>query len=143
MLVAACGGPVEIARPPSRDRAACEALADRLPERLADLDPVPFTPEDADGGAWGDPPITLTCGVGVPRGFGPASSCIAANGVDWFAPDDETQDNDSDITLTTVTLTPRVRLHVPATYRGGTLAAALVDLAGPLTETLTAGTRCL
>jgi len=142
-LLAGCGGPVEITPPPSRDRAACDALADRLPARLADLEAAEFTPKDSDGGAWGDPPLTLTCGVGVPDGFGPASSCITANGVDWFAPDDQTQDNGADLDLTTVTLTPRVRLHVPATYRGATLAAALVDLAGPLKETLTPGTRCL
>jgi hypothetical protein len=141
-LLAACGGPVEISRPPASDRATCAALGRRLPHRLADLDPVTFAPKDADGGAWGDPAITLTCGAGVPAGFGPASSCIVVDGVDWFAPDKETNDNGADITLTTVTLKPRVALHVPATYRGGRLSAALVDLAGPLKDTLTSSTRC-
>jgi hypothetical protein len=142
-LLAGCGGPVEIARPPTADRAACAALAERLPHEVGDLDPVAFTPRDAEGGAWGDPPITLTCGVGVPHGFGPASSCITVDGVDWFAPDEETGDNGADLTLTTVTLKPRVALHVPATYRGSTLAAVLVDLAAPLKDALTVGTRCL
>jgi hypothetical protein len=142
-LLAGCGGPVEIARPPRADRAACQTLADSLPTTVGDLRPAAFTPQDAEGGAWGDPPITLTCGVGVPAGFGPASSCIAANGVDWFAPDEQSQDNRADITLTTVTLKPRVALHVPATYRGATLAAVLVDLSGPLKSALTVGARCL
>ncbi|GAA1963224.1 hypothetical protein GCM10009798_23930 [Nocardioides panacihumi] len=142
LLLAACGGPVELASPPATDRDDCAALAAKLPHRLADLPPAAFTPKDAYGGAWGDPPMTLTCGVGVPPGFGPASSCITANGVDWFASDKETNDNSADITLTTVTLKPRVALHVPAQYRGGTLSAALADLAAPLKGTLTVGTRC-
>ena len=142
LLLAACGGPVELASPAPTDRDDCAALATRLPHRLADLPPAAFTPKDSYGGAWGDPPMTLTCGVGVPAGFGPASSCITVNGVDWFAPDKETNDNGSDITLTTVTLKPRVALHVPARYRGGTLSAALTDLATPLKGTLTVGTRC-
>jgi hypothetical protein len=142
LLLAACGGPVELTPPPATDRAACQALAEQLPGRLADLPPVAFTPKDSYGGAWGDPPIALTCGVPAPASFGPASSCIVANGVDWFAPDNETNDNNADITLTSVTLKPRVALHVPAKYRGGTLAAALADLSGPLKRTLTVGTRC-
>lgn len=142
VLLAGCGGPVELTAPPAIDLAACRALAAKLPHRLADLDPVPFTPKDAYGGAWGDPPITLTCGVAAPAEFGPASSCIVANGVDWFAPDDQTTDDSSDVTLTSVTLKPRVALHIPADRRGTTLAAALVDLAGPLKSTLTVSARC-
>jgi hypothetical protein len=141
-LLAGCGGPVRITPPPTGDRAACDRLARQLPRRVADLAPVRFTPSDADGGAWGDPPMTLTCGVGAPRDFGPASSCLTVEGVDWFAPDHQTQDNGADITLTTVTLKPRVALHVPAAYRGAPLAAALVDLAAPLKSALTVGTRC-
>jgi hypothetical protein len=142
LLLAACGGPVELARPPAADRAVCARLAERLPERLADLTPVEFTPKDSSGGAWGDPAITLTCGVSAPAGFGPGSSCVVANGVDWFAPDKETNDNGADLTLTTVTLRPRVALHVPATHRGARLAAALADLSGPLESTLTQDGRC-
>jgi hypothetical protein len=142
LLLTGCGGPVELTAPPPADRAACAALAAQLPESLAELAPVAFTPQDSYGGAWGDPPITLTCGVGAPASFGPASSCIVADGVDWFAPDQQTDDNSADLTLTTVTLKPRVALHVPAEHRGATLAAALADLAGPLKEALTRGTRC-
>jgi hypothetical protein len=143
MLLAACGGgPVEITPPPASARAACAKLAAVLPHRLADLDPVAFTPKDADGGAWGDPAITLTCGVGVPQGFGPASGCDVVNGVDWYAPAKQLSDNDSDVTLTSITLTPRVALHIPAEHRGSTSAAALVDLAVPLKSTLTVGARC-
>jgi hypothetical protein len=143
VLLAGCGGgPIEITPPSSADRAACDRLAAALPDRIADLTAVDVTPTDSDGAAWGDPAITLTCGVPAPAGFGPASTCITADGVDWFASDKETNDNDSDITLTAVTLRPRVAVHVPAKYRGGTSAAALTDLAGPLERSLTAGTRC-
>jgi hypothetical protein len=143
LLLAACGGgPVTLERPPAEYRGTCARLAERLPEELADLAAVAYSPDDAYGGAWGDPPLTLTCGVPSPEGFGPASSCLVVNGVDWFAPEDQTADNDADLTLTTATLTPRVALHVPASRRGATLAAALVDLAAPLKATLTPGTRC-
>jgi hypothetical protein len=142
LLLAACGGPVELTPPSAADRPACAKLAALLPDRLGDLAAVEFTPKDAEGGAWGDPPLTLTCGVGVPEGFGPAANCDVVNGVDWFVPDRERNDTDSDATLTSVSLTPRVAVHVPATYRGGALEAALVDLAGPLRSALTVGTRC-
>ncbi|MFT4286443.1 DUF3515 family protein [Nocardioides sp.] len=143
LLLAGCGGgPPEVSTPPAADLAACTTLAAALPERLADLAPVPYQPADAPGGAWGDPAITLSCGTPTPAGFGPASSCIDANGVDWFAPDDQTN-GDGDVDLTSVTLVPHVALHVPKTYRGATLAAALADLAEPLKAALTPDSECL
>jgi hypothetical protein len=142
LLLAGCGGPVQLARPPAADRAACARLAALLPHRLAGLRAVEFAPKDAEGGAWGDPALTLTCGVGVPHGFGATSTCDVVDDVDWFAPEDERNDNGSALTLTAVTLRPRVALHVPAEYRGAKVAAALVDLAGPLTRALSVGTRC-
>ena len=142
LLLAGCGGPPEISAPPAADLATCTTLAEALPERLADLDPVAYEPADAPGGAWGDPAITLSCGTQPPAEFGPASSCIDADGVDWFGPDDQV-DGTGDVDLTSVTLVPHVTLHVPKTYRGGTLAAALTDLAAPLKATLTPDSKCL
>lgn len=103
---------------------------------------MPYSPAQAPGGAWGDPAITLSCGTEPPASFGSASSCISANGVDWFAPDDQTN-GDGDVDLTSVTLLPHVTLHVPKQYRGGILAAALADLAEPLKATLTPDSECL
>lgn len=143
LLLGACGGgPVEIARPSAADRPACARLAALLPDRLGDLAATEFTPKDAEGGAWGDPPLTLTCGVDVPETFGPASTCEVVNGVDWFVSDQDRNDTGSDATLTTVSLTPRVAVHVPAEYRGGALEGALVELSEPLRTALTVGTRC-
>lgn len=139
-VLAGCG-PTEVATPPTADRAACAALVDDLPDRLAGEERVEVEPA-AYGAGWGDPAITLSCGVGAPDGFGPASSCLDADGVDWFAPDEQTQDNGSDVTLTTVTMRPRVAVHFPATYRGGPLAAALSDLAPALKRGLRVGTPC-
>ncbi|MFI2707845.1 DUF3515 family protein, partial [Nocardioides sp. CER28] len=84
LVLTACGGPVEITPPPASARAACAKLAAALPTKLGDLAPVEFTPKDSYGGAWGDPPVTLTCGVDVPDGFGPTSGCDVINGVDWY-----------------------------------------------------------
>ena len=64
-LLSGCGGPVEITPPPPSERSACDTLARQLPQRLADLPRAEVTPTDADGAAWGDPPMTLTCGVGT------------------------------------------------------------------------------
>jgi hypothetical protein len=143
LLLAGCGGgPVRLTPPSAADRPACAKLAALLPDRLGDLDAVEFTPKDAEGGAWGDPALTLTCGVGVPETFGPTSTCDVVNGVDWFVSDEERNDTRGDATLTTVSLSPRVAVHVPAKYRGNALEGALVDLAGPLKSALTVGTRC-
>ena len=66
MLLTACGGPVEVDVPEvdGEDAAACEAFADGLPDTLADEERVDIEPTDAPAGAYGDPPIVVTCGVG-------------------------------------------------------------------------------
>ena len=140
-LATGCGGPSELPTPAPADRSACAALVEALPDTLADEERVAVKPERYAAG-WGDPTITLSCGVGVPDGFGPASSCLQADGVDWFGQDEETTDNDADVTLTSVTLTPRVAVRFPAAYRGASLAAALSELAIPLREHLRVGAAC-
>lgn len=139
-MLAGCG-PAEVNTPDAEDRAACRELVQALPDTLAGQERVDVEPAEY-GAGWGDPAITLSCGVGLPEGFGPASSCLNADGVDWFGADEETQDNGSEVTLTTVTLTPHVAVHFPASYRGGPVAAALSDLAPVLKRHLAAGTAC-
>jgi hypothetical protein len=133
-LLAGCsGGPVEIdGEPPSgADLAACEALVDDLPDELGDQRLREVSAE-AYAAAWGDPALVLTCGVAEPEEFDPFSQCVEIDGVGWFVPPAQEEDPAADVLLTAVGFSPRVSLLVPAELRGGTSAAALSELAGPV-----------
>ncbi len=123
----ACGGPVEIAAPDldEADAAACEDFVDALPKTLSDQKAVEITPTDAPGKAYGDPPIVVTCGVGEPEGFDETASCEAVNGVGWFIPEEQYDDPQLDLVLTSPGTKPRVEVRVPADYRPEGGAAAM------------------
>ena len=140
LLLAGCGGgstgPVEIDSPrlSAADQRACAQLLDSLPARFEGRSARKVTPADAPGAAWGDPPITLTCGVGVPASFDRLSQCVLVNGVGWYVPEDEA--NGGDATFTAVGYRPRVALHVPGEDQPEGGAAALADLAAPVRQHL-------
>ena len=131
-------GDVRIDSPTPRapDRDACKRIVDRLPRTLADQPRRSITPADALGAAWGDPAIVLTCGVGVPEEFDEFSTCVEANGVDWFVPAAQVKDDSLDVTFSTAGYHPVVELRVPASYRPEGGAAALAELAQPLSRAL-------
>lgn len=119
-------------QPAAADREACATLVEALPETLAEAERREVTPTGY-AAAWGDdPPLVLTCGVGVPEGFSDTSRCLEVGGVGWYVPPAQEEDLESDVLLTAVGLSPRVSLLVPADLRGGTSASALTQLAGPL-----------
>jgi hypothetical protein len=125
--------------PPHADqfaRAPCERLVDGLPARVDDLAPRGISPARALARAWGSPPIVLRCGVGPPRGFGPASQCITVNDVDWYA--DKRRDR---YVFTTVGRTVAVELTVPHDYRPE--VNALVDVAQAIKANTRAITPCV
>jgi len=72
--------------------------------------------------AWGDPTITLRCGVDKPAGLGAASECFEVNGVGWFA-----EDAEGGYLFTTIGRPVYVQVGVPSEYAPE--ANALVDLA--------------
>ena len=111
LLLAACSGPVEVDAPDvdADDRAACEAFVDDLPATLAAKTPVETEPKDPLGAAWGDPAIVLRCGVDVPDEFDETSACEEADGVGWFAPPEQYDDQSADVT--------HLRGHAPARGR--------------------------
>jgi len=125
------GSAVQVDVPPLPAAAAgtCRALVADLPERLARQTARPVTPGDAPAAAWGDPAITLTCGADVPREFNRFSSCVQANGVGWFVPQAQQQDQSADVTWTAVGYRPVVTVHVPAGYRPEGAAAVIAELA--------------
>lgn len=142
--LAGCGGPVEIEVPDlsAADRATCAAFAEDLPDTLAEQQRVEVEPSDAPAAAYGDPAIVVRCGVPAPKGFSLASSCETANGVGFFVPDEQTRDQDADLTITAAGYRPRVEITVPARYRPSGGAAAMSVLAPLVQRHLTLVEAC-
>jgi hypothetical protein len=118
------------------DRAACEAF-------VADL------PDDALGAAYGDPEITVTCGIPVPDAFDQTSSCLVVDGVGWYVPDGSDDDRGVAVRLSTPGFRPVVEVVVPSDYRPAdrslgddTTAAAIATLTPLVREHLTLVKRC-
>ncbi|MCW2842861.1 MAG: hypothetical protein JWN22_777 [Nocardioides sp.] len=138
------GGDVPVDAPSlgADELATCTKLLDALPPTLVDESSRPVTPADAPAAAWGDPPITLTCGAAVPPEFNEFSSCVVADGVGWFVPEAQQSDESSDITWTAIGYRPVVSVHVPAHYRPAAAAGVIASLAAPVRETLRLEQRC-
>ena len=64
--------------------AACAALAAELPKRLAGQDRRTTEPDSPSTAAWGDPPISLRCGVDRPAAYQPTSELVAIDTIDWL-----------------------------------------------------------
>ena len=132
LLLAGCADePVTLSSPDvsAADLDTCDAFLDDLPNTFAGHEKRKVNPAAALGRAWGDPPIIVRCGVGVPPEFDQFSSCEVANGVGWFVPEDQFDDQQADATLTAVGYRPVVSVTVPAKYRPEGPAAAIAELA--------------
>lgn len=144
-LTACSAGPVEVLTPDlaDADRAACEAFTADLPTSIFDLPARDIEPAGALGGAYGDPAIVVRCGVSVPDGFDQAtSSCEVANGVGWYVPPEQFDDQEADVTLTAAGFRPIVEVSVPGTYRPDATAAAIAQLAAAVDQHLTLVENC-
>lgn len=62
----------------------CRQVMGLLPEALVGQ---PRTSREANVATWGDPRISVRCGVPKPAKLEPASRCDVLNGVGWFAED--------------------------------------------------------
>ena len=136
-LVTGCGSSkVEVDSPDlsGADAKACAKLVDALPSAVSDELRRPVEPEDAYGAAWGDPAIVLRCGVPMPDGFDRFATCQVANGVGWFLPESQIEDQGADVVLTTIGFEQNVELKLPARYRPP--AAALVDVADAVKQSI-------
>ncbi len=131
VVLAACGGPVDVDVPDiSRaDREACDAFAAELPDSLAEQERVDIRPADAPAAAYGDPAIVVRCGVPTPEGFDLTASCETADGVGYFIPDEQYDDQGLDLTLTAAGYEPRVEISIPAKYRPNAGPATMSVLA--------------
>ena len=137
VVLTACGkDPVTIPteRLTAADQAVCQRLVNALPDTLAAQGRRKTQPAAALGGAWGDPPIVAQCGVGVPAGFSRTAACTVADGVGWFVPQSQADDQSADVVMSTAGYRPVLQVTIPATYRPSGLAAAMVQLA-PMVKT--------
>ena len=132
-------GPVALDLPAGEVPEACTELAARLPAAVADQGRRDVTPADAAGAAWGDPAITLVCGVDEPAGFDDVATCLTVNGVDWYVPTEQLEAQ-SDLTMTVVNREVAVEVELPAAYFPP--ATALADLSGPVEESIPATDEC-
>jgi hypothetical protein len=131
-VLVACGKePVSIptSRLTAADQARCQRVTDALPKTVAGQSRRKTQPAAALGGAWGDPPIIVQCGAGVPADFSKSAACMEADGVGWFIPDNQVDDQSADVVMSSAGYRPVVQVTVPAKYRPNGLAAAMVELA--------------
>jgi hypothetical protein len=92
--------------------AGCARLAAALPDSLDGHARRKTTPRSVTTAAWGDPPIVMRCGVGVPAAYSPVSEQYVINGVAWL-PERLTKG----FLFTTVGRVPGVELAVPDHYQ--------------------------
>ena len=111
-LLSGCAGAVAVPEPTPDEvgRSTCAALVAGLPNeveggRRRTAEPGVLT------AAWGDPPITLRCGVAAPPGLTPSSECLEVNGIGWFS-----EDAEGGVLFTTVGRAVFVEVAVPARY---------------------------
>ncbi|WP_283134180.1 DUF3515 family protein [Rhizohabitans arisaemae] len=123
LLLAGCGGPVQVAPPVPEGAAAaaCAALHDRLPRTLLGQARVETSPPSPYVTVWGSPTIALRCGVPRPAAMRPTDHVSEIDGVSWFS--------DRPTLYTAIGRVAYVELTVSTTYPAGEI---LVDLAGPI-----------
>lgn len=126
----AATGPVEMAAPELTERAGivCRALLSQLPGDLDGLAARPVTAGPEQNAAYGDPPVTLACGV-PPADYALTDTVYPLSGVCWHAAEGP------DATIwTTLDREVPVRVTVPAGYDGP--AQRVVPLATAVAESV-------
>jgi hypothetical protein len=95
--LSACGsGPGPVAVDPPKITAGgvagvCDRLAAALPAKVDDLHRRRTDPVATTAAAWGNPPVVLRCGVGLPPGLTATSQLSGVNEVDWYVDEQPTQ----------------------------------------------------
>ncbi|MGI8768135.1 MAG: DUF3515 domain-containing protein [Propionibacteriaceae bacterium] len=122
VLTGCSRGPVQLPapQPDAAARTTCESVMTALPAAV--LDQPRRDTRSSLTAAWGDPPITLSCGVAAPTGQNAASQCFEVNGVGWYA-----EQGSGGYLFDTIGRAVTVEVGVPDRY--APQANALVDLA--------------
>ena len=107
--------PLEVPPVTPEADATCPTLMEALPLELAGLPSRRVQSDSPFAYAWGEPPVSLICGVDRPDGFARDSALYQINGVFWFV-----DDTDPETTVWTAVDRPVfVELQVPATVDSG------------------------
>ncbi len=108
----------------------CEAVHARLPNQL---DPGvaarPTTPQSPLTAAWGDPAISLRCGVPEPEGYRVGATTYGINDVEWFS-----HNNGDVVQWTTVDRAVYIEVDLPKLYQ----AALLTEITPAISAVLPA-----
>ncbi len=137
LAASGCGAAVDLDSPSLSGATAtqCADLATAGPASVAGAES-----RDVDGSgvalAWGEPPITLRCGVPEPAGLQPGSRCDTVEQVDWFST--RTEDG---YRFATIGRSTTVELFVPFDYDPA--GDALVDLGAAVRQSIPSVKRCL
>jgi hypothetical protein len=120
--------PVEVPSTALAGRPAlvCRALLARLPERLGSLTRRPVTAGSEQNAAYGDPAVTVACGVPGPTPPGGAQY-LGINGLCWYS-----EPTGGGVTWSLQGREVPLVVTIPAGYTG----QDLVDLAKPVRETI-------
>jgi hypothetical protein len=103
--------------------ARCAHLSQLLPAQLNGLPKRPTWPRSELTAAWGNPPVTLQCGVARPAGWGVGVDTLEVSGVDWYQ-----QLSGSRVEWTVVGRDVYVAFTAPTSYQGqGDFLAVLAD----------------
>jgi hypothetical protein len=135
-LSTACSGAIALPepQPDATDRATCTALLAALPDQVLESTRRPTKPGVLTT-AWGDPPITLRCGVGAPPSLTRSSECLEVEGVGWFS-----EDAEGGVLFTTIGRAAYVEVGVPHDYAPE--VNPLVDLAAAVSAHDPLGQPC-
>lgn len=135
LTVAGCGSRAAVDPGPTASDPVCAEVLRALPDELSNAQRRSTNSQAT--AAWGDPPITLRCGVTPP---GPTTDrCISVTGadgasVDWVMaplgtiPEDTWQ-------FTTYGRVPAIEVTVPVAYAGDDATTTLVDLGAAVSLT--------
>lgn len=140
-LLTACGSDAVTVKPaPSASDPICGVVLQNAPQVLADADRRATNSQSSL--AWGDPAITLRCGL---EPLEPTTDrCITVTGegtesVDWVVKEnDDVAGEDTErgrFVFTTYGRVPTVEVIVPVEYAGTDATSVLLDLAGAIAPT--------
>lgn len=130
LVATGCGPQTVQMSPPETDGTTTEVCSDlvaELPDTLMEAERAEVQPSSEVMAAWGDPPISLRCGVPRPNDLQPDSLLEEVNGVAWLP-----QPEDDPTMFTAVGHQAYVELQVPSGY--GAPASALTTVSDLLSE---------
>jgi hypothetical protein len=107
--------PVTMSAPPLAGAAilTCRAFVAALPDTVRKLPRRPVSNGVEQNAAYGEPPITVSCGVPAPS-VAPTATVYAVSGVCWYA--QRATGGAKDTTWTTVDRTVPISVTVPGNY---------------------------